>query len=449
MDLFYDNAFAIFERDGSIIVYCPNNHKMLRMPSRYRSLFEFIKTYNGRVSDNDRNCIAQMLERICNPEVIPFRNIWTGLAAAHFLYESQESLADSIADVRRHMDDVAFRPRAAYIHPTQRCNLSCWYCYNKTSRNVPELLIDVWRQILDKLKKVGVATVYVTGGEPFLREDIGSLLEHAIGTFSAVSVLSNGSMLTDAFINEQLHRLENIVISLDSIDADEHESNRRGGQHQHILDGLRRIKLAGLVSKIVIRTVITRQNAGSISRTRALLKEKFGIENYSLTRFLPNSPREVALVPSDEEVLGFDSTSPATQVSAGMDCMIGRCGAGRGIVAVNADGTIYPCQSFVGRSEMACGNILDVDWLEATERNQVRRYVANLCVDTIDACRGCDVRYLCGGGCPSIAERVYGSADVSVNFLCPTYRKVATNKLFAVQVEPVQRSTLKSGDQGH
>jgi uncharacterized protein len=67
------------------------------------------------------------------------------------------------------------------------------------------------------------------------------------------------------------------------------------------------------------------------------------------------------------------------------------CAVGRGVVAVAADGGVYPCPSFLGVEEMRLGDIGDCGVQDMDDRRTV--------VENLPACRRCWARYLCGGGC--------------------------------------------------
>ncbi|MCP3678133.1 MAG: radical SAM protein, partial [Deltaproteobacteria bacterium] len=59
---------------------------------------------------------------------------------------------------------------------TKRCNLDCLHCYS--GGNTPsdgELSTDEAKKMLDELADIGSPFMILSGGEPFLREDIFEL----------------------------------------------------------------------------------------------------------------------------------------------------------------------------------------------------------------------------------------------------------------------------------
>jgi uncharacterized protein len=68
------------------------------------------------------------------------------------------------------------------------------------------------------------------------------------------------------------------------------------------------------------------------------------------------------------------------------------CGVGRGLQAVAANGDVYPCQRFVGLTDVRLGHVRDY---RVNGLNDYHRAV----VENLPVCRTCWARYLCGGGC--------------------------------------------------
>ena len=102
--------------------------------------------------------------------------------------------------------------RAAYLHVTNKCNYNCIGCYSENSlRNcAKDLTTTDIKVIIDKLSGVGVEVLAVSGGEPFIREDILEILSYAKKKIKKVIIGSNGTM-----INEEIaSKLPNIVDSV-------------------------------------------------------------------------------------------------------------------------------------------------------------------------------------------------------------------------------------------
>lgn len=78
----------------------------------------------------------------------------------------------------------------------QGCNLSCSYCDTAWANTVDaEFAWMTETEIYDRIKQTGIKNVTLTGGEPLLREGIGSLLEIlAADEELSVEIETNGSV---------------------------------------------------------------------------------------------------------------------------------------------------------------------------------------------------------------------------------------------------------------
>ncbi|NTV96922.1 MAG: SPASM domain-containing protein, partial [Thiobacillus sp.] len=74
------------------------------------------------------------------------------------------------------------------------------------------------------------------------------------------------------------------------------------------------------------------------------------------------------------------------------------CLAGDGILAVAADGTLYPCEHFVGVADYAMGHIDDAELPGPAWRETADRF-ARCTVANRPHCAGCAVADACGGQC--------------------------------------------------
>ena len=69
-------------------------------------------------------------------------------------------------------------PMDAQLIVTRRCNLSCGYCseYDNFSDPVP---LDVLKERIDILHRLGSANITMLGGEPLMHPDIAELVRYA------------------------------------------------------------------------------------------------------------------------------------------------------------------------------------------------------------------------------------------------------------------------------
>jgi uncharacterized radical SAM superfamily Fe-S cluster-containing enzyme len=146
-----------------------------------------------------------------------------------------------------------------WLYTNFHCNLQCDYCCVRSSPTAPrrELGLERVQRIAREAPELGVREIFVTGGEPFLLDDIGEILI-ACAEAAPTTVLTNG-MLFVGRRGETLRALprDRIVlqISLDSPTPDRHDLHRGSGTWARALEGIQharaqgfRVRLAATVS---------------------------------------------------------------------------------------------------------------------------------------------------------------------------------------------------------
>jgi uncharacterized radical SAM superfamily Fe-S cluster-containing enzyme len=136
-----------------------------------------------------------------------------------------------------------------WLYTNFDCNLQCDYCCVRSSPSAPrrELGLERVKQIASEAAELGVKEIFVTGGEPFLLEDIGELLI-ACATATPTTVLTNG-MLFSGRRAETLQALPRdrliLQISLDSATPELHELHRGRGTWVRTREGIQRARELG------------------------------------------------------------------------------------------------------------------------------------------------------------------------------------------------------------
>jgi uncharacterized Fe-S cluster-containing radical SAM superfamily protein len=146
-----------------------------------------------------------------------------------------------------------------WLYTNFDCNLHCDYCCARSSPAVPrrELGLARVQQITREAPELGVKEIFVTGGEPFLLENIGQILA-CCAAAAPTTVLTNGMLFTGRRV-ESLGALprDRIVlqISLDSATPERHDLHRGPGTWARARQGIRcarmlgfRVRLAATVS---------------------------------------------------------------------------------------------------------------------------------------------------------------------------------------------------------
>jgi len=146
-----------------------------------------------------------------------------------------------------------------WLYTNFDCNLRCDYCCVRSSPTAPRRALGLARiqQIAREATQLGVREIFVTGGEPFLLEDIGEILL-ACAVSAPTTVLTNGMLFTGRR-GEALRALPRdrvvLQISLDSATPELHDFHRGTGTWARTREGIQlahslgfRVRLAATVS---------------------------------------------------------------------------------------------------------------------------------------------------------------------------------------------------------
>src|ERR1700751_5622154 len=136
-----------------------------------------------------------------------------------------------------------------WLYTNFDCNLHCDYCCVRSSPSAPRREVGIGRaqRIAREAPELGVKEMFVTGGEPFLLEDIGEILLSCAAA-APTTVLTNG-MLFMGRRAESLRALprDRIVlqISLDSSRPELHDLHRGPGTWARTREGIQRARAHG------------------------------------------------------------------------------------------------------------------------------------------------------------------------------------------------------------
>jgi sulfatase maturation enzyme AslB (radical SAM superfamily) len=136
-----------------------------------------------------------------------------------------------------------------WLYTNFDCNLRCDYCCVRSSPTASrrELGLERVQRIAREAAELGVKEIFVTGGEPFLLEDIGEILV-ACAAAAPTTVLTNGMLLsgrrTDSLRGLPRDRFV-LQISLDSATPDRHDLHRGPGTWARAREGIQRARAQG------------------------------------------------------------------------------------------------------------------------------------------------------------------------------------------------------------
>ena len=161
-----------------------------------------------------------------------------------------------------------------WLYTNFDCNLRCDYCCVRSSPSAPrrELGLERVQRIAREAADLGVKEIFVTGGEPFLLEDIGEILI-ACAAAAPTTVLTNGMLFTGRRA-EALRTLPRdrvvLQISLDSPAPYLHDLHRGTGTWARTRAGIQYAKAQGFR----VRLAATVSNDAEADEFRRFLDEE-------------------------------------------------------------------------------------------------------------------------------------------------------------------------------
>ena len=269
-------------------------------------------------------------------------------------------------------------------HITRKCNLRCSHCYQDDGDGAEEMSLSEMADVVDEVTGTvrQWATEYdmpmraafsVTGGEPFLRDGIFTLIERMATSGSDVYVLTNGTLINI----ETVARLAELGVKGVQVSVEgpheTHDSIRGDGSYERALEGARLLAEAGL--SVTLNSTLSAANS-------ATFKEMFeiargcGADKLGFARLVPTG-RGAAMARSMlgpaqlrelygsvfatecEGVTAVTGDPVATQMRAGEPeadmggFPLGGCAAGVSGITLLEDGTMLPCR----RLAVPLGNI--------------------------------------------------------------------------------------------
>lgn len=141
---------------------------------------------------------------------------------------------------------------------TSRCDMKCIYCHKEgQKRSQDEMTVAEIERILKIAKEIGIKNLKITGGEPLLREDIVEIISAAAKHMEHVSLTTNGAKLAPLASKLKKAGLQQVNISLDTLDRKKYEEMTGTDQLNQVLYGIQ-AAMAVCFSPIKLNTVVMR-----------------------------------------------------------------------------------------------------------------------------------------------------------------------------------------------
>lgn len=147
------------------------------------------------------------------------------------------------------------------VYVTQRCNLKCKYCFAEKEYGDVNCN-DVIKFINQYSKDYIINQIQITGGEPLLYGDLKKLIIKSKEYTENITIMTNGILLNDEWLNFFEENNISLNISLDSISSNYH--NKLRGNFEDTIRILKRLSNYNI--KTTISMTVSHENIEEINK---------------------------------------------------------------------------------------------------------------------------------------------------------------------------------------
>lgn len=159
------------------------------------------------------------------------------------------------------IDSTLPKLKSLYLYLSSYCNLNCIHCWiapsyiNINKNEAPiEAPFDLLKDIIDQAMPLGLTSIKITGGEPFLSKNIFPLISYASSKNLNITIETNGTLIDDRnakFLKENHVGL--VAVSLDGPNKKIHETLRaRQDCFEKTVEGIKFLKKYDLNIQIIM-----------------------------------------------------------------------------------------------------------------------------------------------------------------------------------------------------
>jgi MoaA/NifB/PqqE/SkfB family radical SAM enzyme len=158
-------------------------------------------------------------------------------------------------------------PILVYFLVTNKCDSRCKMC-DVTFEKKNEMSTEEIKSILDQLYKLGTKKLYLTGGDPLLRDDIKEIIDYSKKKGFFITLGSNLFLVPEKI--DEIRNIDILNMNLDGGVKEVHESQRGRNSFNKIIKGVKAARENCI--RVVSTTVITKNNVNRLDEVVDLAK---------------------------------------------------------------------------------------------------------------------------------------------------------------------------------
>ncbi|OGO93612.1 MAG: hypothetical protein A2Y17_00700 [Clostridiales bacterium GWF2_38_85] len=307
---------------------------------------------------------------------------------------------------------------ASYIEITNKCNLNCITCYNRSGMNTSqqEITFEQLKIIIKQLNAYGCKRFSISGGEPCLHSEFLKILDYIKCTPQyKFDIVTNGTIfnnnLIDLFISSSNLSIQ---ISLDGSCEKINSVIRGKGNFAKSEKLFRALNVTG--RKPHVKMVISKLNINDVENFFDYICNNGGIPEFSFINRSGNADNEWEnkVITANEKLnilklineLNIKYSISAILPLCTNECPLDKQDSPLNI-AIKTDGTIIPCQLLYS-NKFKLSNIFDFNETEFLDNYSHISKMVQIRKETNYGCCKCILKDVCQKGCMAMAEYFSG-----------------------------------------
>lgn len=317
------------------------------------------------------------------------------------------------------------------IFITHKCNLTCKHCSAFPTREYKdEFNTSEWINFFDVISNLKIFEVDISGGEPFVRNDILTLLEYLNKKRIPIRINTNGTLIDKEIAQKisKLNMIKNIQVSLEGSNSEINDKIRGNGSFEKALIGIKNLKKY-YKNFLTTFVTVTKYNYNDLENIVKLCK-KLKLNSINFSYMVPvgnaiKNSEEIALSIKENveliqkigtlyEKYGGIVTGSLLQAyhinkklelksneideNAKANYFSG-CNTTLNYCNITATGDVIPCDRLW---DIKAGNIRERDfqdiWINSDVFNNFRKRFS-MTLNEIPECKICKYKSICNGGC--------------------------------------------------
>jgi len=276
------------------------------------------------------------------------------------------------------------KPILAIFEVCLRCNSQCGYCDLPLNEGRKEVSREQIKKIFSELYEEGIRIVFLQGGEPTLRKDLVEIIHDLDEIGFSQTLITNGTRLTQGFLDAIEKIPVHISISLDSLDAGRYQQIRGANQLKLVMKGIERLKDYPHPKFITcIMSDVNRQDIIEVIEyaNRYRFIPVVGAYHWDVDRYGKSDVvlqyKKTAAVAVFNEVLksdlipkGYFQEYIKDNIRWLSDQSLPPCDAGRYSISIDSSGNVAPCLALEHKGNLLTSSLSDI--LQAFDKASIQ-----------------------------------------------------------------------------